>query len=334
MKKILICGMIMLFLTTGCGKIAKLENGQDAVVNLSNGAISVDNLYEEVKNKYALNSLIEMIDTQVLNDKYGKDLMDEEKEQIEGQISTWLQTFGGEQQLLAQTQSYFGVNTMEGLRSYLSLQYRRNLAIEDYIKENISDKEIQKYYDEKIFGDIKASHILIAPDVTDDSTTAEKTAKEEEALKTAKEIISKLKNGEKFEDLAKEYSADEQNKNEGGDLGYFAHGKMEESFEQAVLKLKNGEYTTEPVKTSYGYHIILRVDQKEKADLDSIKSEIIESIMNEKQKEDSTLQITGLVELRKKYKMDIQDKELKKQYDTYVENALNEAKENDKKETN
>lgn len=330
MKKILICGMVVLIMTTGCGKIAKLENGQEVVVNLSNGAISVDDLYEQVKNKYALNSLIEMMDAQILTDKYGKEWKEEEKSEIEGQISTWLKTLT-EQQLLAQTQSYFGVNTMEELRNYLSLQYRRNLAIEDYIKENITDGEIQKYYDNEIFGDIKASHILIAPDVTDDMTTAEKTAKEEEALKTAKEVITKLKNGEKFEDLAKEYSADDQNKDNGGDLGYFAHGKMESSFEEAALKLENGKYTTEPVKTSYGYHIILKVDQKEKVDLDSIKSEIKENIMEEKIKSDSTLQITALDELRKTYKIDIQDKELKKQYENYIENALNQAKENDKK---
>lgn len=333
MKKILICGIAVLLLTTGCGKIAKLENGQDAVVTLSNGAISVDDLYAQVKDQYALNSLIEMMDRKILTEKYGEELLEDEKEQVESQISTWIQTFGNEQQLLAQTQSAFGVSTMDGLREYLSLQYRRNQAIEDYVKENISDKEIQKYYDDEIFGDIKASHILIAPDVTDDMTTAEKTAKEEEALKTAKEVITKLKNGEKFEDLAKEYSSDDQNKDNGGDLGYFAHGSMEESFEEATLKLKNGEYTTEPVKTSYGYHIILRVDQKEKTDLESIKSEIVENIMQEKLDEDSTLQITGLVELRKNYKMDIQDKELKKQYDTYVENALNQAKEQDKKKT-
>lgn len=330
MKKILICGMIVLLFTTGCGKVAKLENGQDAVVTLKSGDISVDSLYEEIKNNYALNSLMEMMDESILKEEYGKDLMEEEKSQIESQISAWLESSGGEEALLAQTQSYLGVSTMEDLRSYLSLQYRRNKAVEDYVKEQITDKEIETYYDEEIFGDIKASHILIEPKTKDNMTTAEKTAAEEEALKTAKEVITKLKNGEKFEDLAKEYSADDSNKNKGGDLGYFSDGTMEESFEKATLELKNGEYTTEPVKTSYGYHIILRVDQKEKVELKSIKSEIIEDIMNEKLLEDSTYQITALAELRKKYEMDIQDKELKNQYETYVENALNEAKENDK----
>lgn len=47
---------------------------------------------------------------------------------------------------------------------------------------------------------------------------------------------------------------------------------------------------------------------------------------------DSTYQITGLVELRKEYEIDIQDNELKKQYDLYIENSIAEAKEEDKKE--
>ena len=105
---------------------------------------------------------------------------------------------------------------------------------------------------------------------------------------------------------------------------------MEEAFEEAALKLKNGEYSKEPVKTSYGYHIILRVDQKEKTKLDSIKSDIIDTLVTQKLSEDSTLQITALRDLRKEYKMDIQDKELKTQYDNYIENALSEAAGNDK----
>lgn len=331
-KKILICFIVVTFLATGCGKVAKLENGQDAVVTLSSGNISVDKLYEEMKDKYALSVLIEMMDKEILNKEYGKDLLEEEKEQIETQISTWVKSFGSEKALLSQTQSVFGVDTMDGLRSYLSLQYRRNKAVEDYTKENITDKEIKEYYDTKVFGDIKASHILIEPKVTDDMTTAEKTAAEEEALKKAKEVITKLKNGEKFEDLAKEYSSDDSNKDDGGDLGYFSYGKMEDSFEKAALELKNGEYTKEPVKTSYGYHIILRVDQKEKTDLDSIKSDIIDTLADEKLEKDSTLQITALKELRKEYKMDIQDKSLNTQYNNYIENALSEAAASDKEE--
>ena len=71
MKKILVGSLAILFLVSGCGKIPKLENGQDAVVTLKGGDISVDTLYEKVKDSYALTSLIELMDKQILAEKYG-----------------------------------------------------------------------------------------------------------------------------------------------------------------------------------------------------------------------------------------------------------------------
>lgn len=135
MKKVLlsICIVVMIFSVTGCGKVAKLENGQDAVVTLEGyDSISANNLYDEIKEKYAISVLIDMIDEKILNEKYPQD--EEEKDQIEAQISSWLKTYGSEAVLLQQTQSAFGVSTMEDLRSYLSLQYKRSKAVEDYAK--------------------------------------------------------------------------------------------------------------------------------------------------------------------------------------------------------
>ncbi len=71
----------------------------------------------------------------------------------------------------------------------------------------------------------------------------------------ADKIIQRLKAGEKFEDLAKAESMD-SSKTNGGDLGWFTLDHMVKPFADAVSNLKDGEYTTQPVQTQYGWHVI------------------------------------------------------------------------------
>ena len=319
MKKLLISILIVLVCVTGCGKVPKLENGQDAAVTLKNTDISIDSLYEKMKDKYALSVLLDMVDTEILNKEY-KD-SDEQKENIEAQITAWIAQFGNEASLLQQTRSAWGIQTMEELKEYLKLQYKRNLAVEDYAKKSVTEDEIEKFYKEEIFGDITARHILIKPKTTTDMTPEEQTAKEEEALKTAKEIITKLKNGESFEQLAKDNSDDESSASKGGLLDEFTHGTMTKEFEKAAKNLEVGKYTTEPIKTTYGYHIILKVNQKDKPELKVVKDDIIDEIAQDKLSKDTSLQIIALEKLRKEYKINIQDKNLKTQYENYLTNA-------------
>ncbi|MFE7150958.1 peptidylprolyl isomerase, partial [Heyndrickxia sporothermodurans] len=145
--------------------------------------------------------------------------------------------------------------------------------------------------------DIKASHILVADE------------------KTAKEVEAKLKKGEKFEDLAKKYSTD-GTAQKGGDLGWFNTGKMDPTFEAAAYKLKVNE-VSEPVKTQFGYHIIKKTGEKDKAPLDDkMKKEIKEKIKASK------VDQTKLAEVMKKEikdaKLDIKDKDLKKSFDNVL----------------
>ena len=71
----------------------------------------------------------------------------------------------------------------------------------------------------------------------------------------AEKIVQRLKAGEKFEDLAKAESMD-SSKTNGGDLGWFTLDHMVKPFADAVSNLKVGQYTTEPVQTQYGWHVI------------------------------------------------------------------------------
>lgn len=321
MKKKLICILAVLLLVTSCGKVPKLKNGDEAVVTMKDGDISVEELYSEMKEKYALDMLITKIDTAILNNVYKTD--DEEKNYIDKQLETikyYYETYYKSQYKSFQeylTQN--GVESEDELKENIRLTYKRNKTVKDYVKSIITDKEIEKYYDEEIFGDISASHILIKPEYDDNASDEEKKEAEKKALKEAKEVIAKLKKGEDFAELAKEYSDDSSNSKSGGKLADFNHGQMVEAFEDAAKELKVGSYTTTPVKTEFGYHIILKTAQKDKPALKEVKDDIISDLTDEKLKDDSTLEVTALVELRKKHKVEIQDKDIKKLYKAYVE---------------
>jgi len=122
--------------------------------------------------------------------------------------------------------------------------------VQDYIKNNpISDEAIKAEYERikaTITGDeYKASHILV----------------EQEA--EAKEIIAKLnKDPGAFAQLAQERSQDTGSKANGGDLGWFDLNRMVPEFSEAVSKLEKGKFTATPVKSQFGYHVILLEDVK------------------------------------------------------------------------
>ncbi|MGI6325119.1 MAG: peptidylprolyl isomerase [Bacilli bacterium] len=308
----------MLLLMTGCGYEPKLSNGQELVAEIEGNKITVDSLYEEVKNRFARDVLIDMIDTFILDSKYPVD--DEMNRTIDSQIEYIKLQTGND--FLQAIKYYYGANSEEEFRQMLITEQQRTNAVRDYVKTLITDKEIEKHYNDEIVGDIKASHILIKPDVTSEMTDEEKEAKENEALNLAKDIIEKLDNGEAFAILAKEYSDDKANSDQGGDLGFFNKGKMDENFEKAAYELKKGAYTKTAVKSQFGYHIILKTDEKAKPELKTVRSNIIDILVSKKLEADAKLNIKALVELRKENKLKIHDTELKKQYDNYIDDML------------
>ena len=321
-----LCSILALStLVTGCGKKAELDDNKTAV-SLDDIKITATDYYNEIK-KSNISKLIDMIDHQLFDDKYPK--TDEEDQTVEEQISQMKETYGSNDSMfLSVIQQYYGVNSEEELEEMLRLEYKRNEAVEDYVEDNLSDDEIQEYYDENTIGDIKASHILITPDVDSNATDDEQEKAEEEAKKQAEKIIKKLEDGEDFADLAKEYSDDEATAEDGGDLGYFNTDDMDENFMEAVKELDNDEYTKEPVKTQYGYHIILKVDQKDKPKLKEVKDEIKTTLANNKLDNDSTLHYQTLIDIREDNNIKWNDDELEKQYEELMDQLLNAATNN------
>ncbi len=135
----------------------------------------------------------------------------------------------------------------------VSIEYVEINAVDLLGKVSVTEAELKQYYDEQKdqFGvgeERRTRHILIAADKSKDPAG-------DKALSRAKELSARLKKGESFEDLAKKNSEDPGSASSGGDLGFLSHDQMDKAFAEAAFALKKGE-VSEPVKTSYGYHLI------------------------------------------------------------------------------
>ncbi len=120
----------------------------------------------------------------------------------------------------------------------------RKIYIEKQIDKKIGKDEIKKLYEDykksfKAEKEVKAKHILVDSEAK------------------ANEVISKLKKGGNFDKLAKEYSK------EPAELGYFTKNIMVPEFGEAAFSMKKGEYSQTPVKTQFGYHVILVEDSRD-----------------------------------------------------------------------
>lgn len=331
LKKLLMVLIVILLLVTSCGKIPKLENGQEAVATLKGGNISIDSLYEEMKNEYALSVLVDMVDRQILEGIYPAD--DDEQKYIDSRVDqlklSYEAYYSNDMTFEGFLYTYYSVQDEEMLRNIFSLNYKRDLANDDYIKkEVITDKEIDEYYEKNIYGSMKASHILFKANYEDGASDEDKEKAKNEAKTKAEEIIKQLNETDKdkvaevFAQLAKDQSEDSSASN-GGDLGWFESGDMVASFEDATKKLAVDEYTKEPVESDYGYHVILKTGQKDKPSLEDSKDKILDALIDEKKEEDldNKLQTRALIALRKDYDLEIQDDELKRQYKSHVESV-------------
>lgn len=309
MKKII--GLFLcLLMVSGCAT-SHLENGDESVVKFDKGGISAQELYEKLKEKYGTNAMVELMDTELLKKEYKKD--NEETKYIKDVIASLKDQWG--ENFETNMKSYYGAEDEKELKELIRLSYRKTKWKEEYAKDSVTDKQIDEYYEEYVIGDIEASHILIKSKATSSMSDDEKKTAEKEAEDLAKSIIEKLNNGEKFEDLAKAYSDDELTKNNGGKLDPFNdRSNYDENFLKAAKDLEKGKYSTSPVKTSDGYHIIYKSKQDDKPKLKNIKDEVINKISSDLIKTDSSISTKAILALREKYGVKITDKDIKKEY--------------------
>ena len=97
---------------------------------------------------------------------------------------------------------------------------------------------------------------------------------------------------------------------------------MDENFLKAAMGLENGKYTEEPIKSTYGYHIILKEKQEDKPKLKKVKDTIIDTLVENKLNDDASLRYQALKDAREKKGLKFEDDELKKAYDDYVDDLI------------
>ncbi|HBT20683.1 MAG TPA: hypothetical protein DEA47_04915 [Peptococcaceae bacterium] len=170
--------------------------------------------------------------------------------------------------------------TERDFKKQLKLQLSADALFNKVTKDvKVSDGELREYFEKnrKDLEQIKVAHILISVDP--DASKSE----EEKARNKAVEIINKLHNGADFSSLARTYSEDSQTKENGGVIDiYFTREDpfFMEEFIEGAFKLKEGEFSKEPVRTTYGYHIIKVIDSR--TSYEELKSTIRDRLLSEK----------------------------------------------------
>lgn len=180
--------------------------------------------------------------------------------------------------------------------AYLNDRELHNAFFKKHVVEAVTPDEVKARYDKEVAAikpqeEVKARHILV------------KTEDE------AKAIIKELDGGKDFATLAKEKSTD-PNKDDGGDLGYFTKDRMVPEFSEAAFRLEKGKYTTTPVKSQFGYHVILLEDKRLQPPppLEQVEPQVKQLVMRDKY-------LALLASAKQGSTVEISDPALKKAYD-------------------
>ncbi len=264
-KKLIV--LLLLISVTGILLMGCSSSSSDEVVaEVNDVKITKEEFYDYLVSQNGDEALNALILDKIIALELEENNIKISQDQIDAEYQVAVEAYGDEA-TMEQALAYYGFTKDEFLKNI-----EMNLSIEALIEPSITitDEEIEAYFEENKddFNEaeqVKASHILVAT--------------EEEA----NDVLAKIQSGDSFEELAKEYSTDTVSATNGGDLGYFTKYEMVEEFSNAAFSLDINE-VSEPVKTTYGYHIIKVTDKKDAkiATLEDSKDEVKEILKDQK----------------------------------------------------
>lgn len=295
MKKwfIALAGVLLAVTLAGCGS--------QTVATTNGGKITESAYYSSLKGTSSGKQVLQqMILNKVLEKQYGSKVS---KSAVTKQFDKYKSQYGS---------SFNSVLSQSGMtQAGLKTEIRSNLLLKEAVKDNVKVTNAQlekqfKSYEPKV----TVAHILVAK------------------KSTANTIISDLKDTKKsnltteFTKLAKKYSTDTATKNKGGALSAFdsTDTSLDSTFKKAAFKLQTDEYTRTPVKTQYGYHVILMKNNPGKGTLKQHKAELTQQIIDNDMN-DSTVLHNVVSKVLKKGNVSIKDNDLKNILSDYLSSS-------------
>ncbi|WP_125581783.1 peptidylprolyl isomerase PrsA [Levilactobacillus cerevisiae] len=292
MKKwfIAFAGLLLTVTLAGCGS--------QTVATTNGGKITESAYYSSLKGTSSGKQVLQqMILNKVLEKQYGSKVS---KSAVTKQFNTYKTQYGS---------SFKSVLSQSGMtESSLKTEIRSNLLLKEAVKDNVTVTDAQlkkqfKSYEPKV----TVAHILVSKKAT------------------AQTIIKDLKGTKKsnlsseFTKLAKKYSTDTATKNKGGKLSAFdsTDTSLDSTFKKAAFKLSTDEYTATPVKTQYGYHVILMLNNPGKGTIKQHKAELTKQIIDNDMN-DSTVLHNVVAKVLKKGNVSIKDSDLKNILSDYL----------------
>ena len=316
-KKLIVLCLSSLFILTGCGKeVPKLENGQEVVAEIEGHQVTADDLYGALKEQYGTSILVNLIDEYIISKEFTDE--DAAKSYAEQQYKYLKASYDASgQDLDKEILNYY--ESVAAFKELIARDYKSTKVVENYVKGILTEDEINKYYEDEIFGTMTVRHIIIIPEYENGATEDEIKKAKEDALNKTKDLITQLKNGADFATLAKEHSQDGTAEN-GGLFENFSKETTDAAFWKAAYELENDKYTETPVESSFGYHIIYKISSNEKPTLEDSKEKVMESLVEEKLSESNNSLAIYWSKIREKYNLNIYETTIDSLYKKSISN--------------
>ncbi len=165
--------------------------------------------------------------------------------------------------------------------------------LNDLKSVNVSEADLRDFFRAKLYHDRLLEAFRADTPRVQEEVHARHILVQDEA--TAQDILKRFKSGEAWADLAAAFSTDTSNKDNGGDLGWIAHGQTVKAFEDVAFSTPVGQ-VSDPVQTSFGWHIIQVLGKEDRTLDDSTFTQVVQASFNkwvQDQRDASDVQIIG-----------------------------------------